>query len=97
MKNRLKELDWSSKIMKQNNKKDNPCKFCNVNDDSYGKDFSKDEYVEFKLYRVKDDYYIYNYSAYSDPTSDWLKHILERLIIVLNAGGNYERNYCRSN
>lgn len=29
-----KELDWSSKIMKQNNKKDNPCKFCNVNDDS---------------------------------------------------------------
>ena len=45
MKNRLKELDWSSKIMKQNNKKDNPCKFCNVNDDSYGKDFSEDEYL----------------------------------------------------
>lgn len=56
--------------MKQNNKKDNPCKFCNINDDSYGKDFSEDEYVEFKLYRVKNDYYIYNYSAYSDPTSD---------------------------
>lgn len=32
MKNRLKELDWSSKIMKQKNKKDNPCKFCNIND-----------------------------------------------------------------
>ena len=73
MKNRLKELDWSSKIMKQNNKKDNPCKFCNINDDSYGKDFSEDEYIEFKLYRVKDDYYIYNYSAYSDPTSDWFE------------------------
>lgn len=65
-----KELDWSSKIMKQNNKKDNPCKFCNINDDNYGKDFSEEEYVEFKLYRVKNDYYIYNYSAYSDPTSD---------------------------
>ncbi len=92
MKNRLKELDWSSKIMKQNNKKDNPCKFCNISDNRYGKDFSEDEYVEFKLYRVKNDYYIYNYSAYSDPTSDWFETFSEKINYCPKCGRKLAEN-----
>lgn len=87
-----KELDWSFKIMKQNNKKDNPCEFCNINDNSYGNDFSEDEYVEFKLYRVKNDYYIYNYSAYSDPTSDWFETFSEKINYCPKCGRKLDEN-----